>query len=662
MCVIESEKMKKVNWQKFDEKWAFAGQLGAIYNKEETKIRVWAPPALETGLVSVELISYGKDTNPASSPVEKLPMSLGKVENKTNHRENTIGVWEIQLPGDQIGLVYTFLVTYEDGHQVETQDPYMRGGIVNGNRSVIVAPDKRSFHKTNATWRLNQATDAIIEEIHVRDFSISESSGISAQNRGKYLGLVEEGSKNSFGEATGFDYLKGLGINCVQLMPVFDFATVDETGGAPVYNWGYDPQNYNLPEGSYSTDATDPNCRIIELQSTIEKFHEAGLNVIMDVVYNHMFDSSDSPFEKLVPQYYFRRSQAMVSGTLDTAAEREMFSRFVQDSVIYWTETYGFDGFRFDLMSGLDIATMNKIREQLNQLDSRILLYGEGWNMPTALPEHDKVIQKNLGLVAPIGMFNDDLRDAIKGSKFDGKTYGFVDGIDAYQSNPHQYPLEQTLMSGIMGSRKLYPTMKYPEQSINYVEAHDNYNLRDQLFINHPLDDKAAHVKRMSIAISLMMLSAGVPFIEVGQAFGRSKLVDSSGSGKFITADFVAAENSYRAGDLVNQIDWDVMHENLELLDFVRKLITIRNENPIFRLNDFNQIQQSVHIIQAKNGIIDYQIGDFRLIYNASARDYRVRELNQAEMILSNEADLVSTDKNQLVLTDLSMVILEIKE
>ncbi|GAB2026562.1 type I pullulanase [Lactovum odontotermitis] len=631
-----------MNWEEFDKKYGYSGELGAIYRPSQTIFRVWAPACEQTGVSKLELVSYGKSTSPEADPAEIFPMSLGKKEAAEQHLKNKIAVWELTLKGDQAGLVYTYQITYADGHKAETQDPYSIATIVNGSRSVVVqmAAEKSG----DALWRLDSPTYAIIEEVHTRDFSISATSGVSEKWRGKFLGLVEEGTVNEYGDATCFDYLQeAYGVNVIQLMPVFDFASVDETRNDG-YNWGYDPQNYNVPEGSYSTDPTDPLCRIKELKEVIQKMHKESFNVVMDVVYNHVFDREQSSFEKLVPGYYFRDSTATGCGN-DTASEREMFSKFIVDSVTFWAEKYGFDGFRFDLMGCLDVATMNAVRAALDKIDRRILIYGEGWDLPTALPFLKKAMQKNLGRMPRIGAFNDAIRNAIKGIEFEKTVPGFVDGPEmCVNSAASKRAPGNQLLSALKGSRYFFHKISAPEQMINYVEAHDNLNLNDQLWKNHPEDSREQHSRRVEIATALNLLAIGIPFMEIGQEFERSKLVND---------DWAAAENSYKAGDAVNAIDWRLVTEHKATSDFVKAAIKFRSYNSEFCLNNFKEVK--VQLVESKPGILIYSLGlrteKYTIAVNLSGRPVTVRGtiwLRLTNLISEHTADALSWENHEL--------------
>ncbi|MDR2977458.1 MAG: type I pullulanase [Streptococcaceae bacterium] len=647
-----------MDWSSFDKKYAYSGKLGAHYRSDETIFRVWAPVCEETGVEKVEFVSYGKDNSPSAAPKAFYQMKLGVNKSPNQHTVNTIAVWELTLEGNQLGLVYTYRVTYSDGSMVDTQDPYSIATIVNGRRSVVAEIPKENLGK--CSWRLQSPTDAVIEEIHVRDFSISDTSGVSEQWRGKYLGLVEEDTSNLYRDVSGFDYLISIGINAVQLMPVFDFSSVDERR-KDGYNWGYDPQNYNVPEGSYATNPFDPMCRVNELKTAIRKFHASDFNVIMDVVYNHVFDRADSCFEKLVPGYYFRKSDATGCGN-DTASEREMFSKFIVDSATYWAETYGFDGFRFDLMGCIDVTTMNVVREALDKLDSRLLIYGEGWDMPTDLPENRRANQRNLGKMPRIGAFNDAIRNIIRGSVFEQIEFGFVDGLARRESlQKGEKSLESRLASAMKGSRSSFRSLITPEQMINYVEAHDNLNLNDQLWKNHPKDSPDQHSRRIELASGLNLLAQGVPFMEIGQEFERTKLVSDN---------WTAAENSYNAGDFVNEVDWNFTTTHKNTLDFVKKVIDIRLTQPVFRLNDYKEINSAVKIQSAvaNSGLLILTLvpgnsEKFKLVVNASGKPINMH-CSEAEVLLTNSrtdhsaGDMVS---GNIKLSDLSLTLFSVK-
>lgn len=350
----------------FDKEFAYDGQLGSIYTKQNTTIRLLAPTASK-----VELVVF--DGQKADSAVKEV----------INMTSGEKGTYESVLNGDNAGLSYQYRLTFPDGTVNETGDPYATAAVVNGDRSVVLSPEEMSIPNFNRMASFTNPVDAVIYEAHIRDFSISPNSGI--ENKGKFLGVVESGTKNEQGKATGLDYLKKLGITHVQFLPMYDYQTVDESKpDVAQFNWGYDPKNYNVPEGSYSTNANNPSTRIVEMKEMVNGLHNSGLRVIMDVVYNHVYSASSHAFSKTVPGYYFRYTSdgKLSNGTgvgNDTASERAMMRKYIVDSVTYWAKNYNLDGFRFDLMGIHDIETMKEVRAALDKIDPSIIVLGEGW-------------------------------------------------------------------------------------------------------------------------------------------------------------------------------------------------------------------------------------------------------------------------------------------
>ncbi|HRL00086.1 MAG TPA: type I pullulanase, partial [Trichococcus flocculiformis] len=379
---IDKEMFLFVRSNDFDNYFSYDGELGALYEKEGTLLRVWTPTAK-----SVEVWIYADDS--FKGPSTKIEMV-----------QKPKGIFEAYLPGDQHGTIYVYKILFLNNRESISVDPYARATTVNGMKSVIA-----DLNRTNPDgWgerlpAFGLPEEAIIYELHIRDFSISETSGIV--NKGKFLGLTEKNTQNASGRKTGLDYLIDLGITHIQILPMFDYATVDEANlTEPQYNWGYDPLNYNVPEGSYSTDPFDPFNRIFELKQMIRTLHENGLRVIMDVVYNHVYDPKDQALERTVPGYFYRYNAdgSLANGTgvgNDTASERHMMRKYIIDSVKYWAKEYHLDGFRFDLMGIHDSVTMNAIREALDKIDPSIIIIGEGWEMSTPLPEDLKASQRN---------------------------------------------------------------------------------------------------------------------------------------------------------------------------------------------------------------------------------------------------------------------------
>lgn len=341
-------------------------------------------------------------------------MMRGEHEDRNDHSQNTHGVWFINLNGDLNYQAYMYRVHYRKRTFKDTRDPYTIATTAKGKRSIVIAPEHlrpKGFsvkQKEGAWWRLDNPNQAVIYEMHVRDFSISETSGVSAENRGKFKGLFEGGTTNSYGDSSTFDYVKGLGVTHIQLQPLFDHHQTLAEDGNYAYNWGYDPENYNVPDASFTSNPDEPATRILELKEAIQAYHDAGINIIMDVVYNHTYSSRDSVFQLTVPDYYYRMNPdgSFQNGSgcgNETASEKEMFRKYMIDSILYWVTEYNIDGFRFDLMGLHDIETMTSIRQAINQIDSRILIYGEGWDMGTGLSPEQKATKANAAKLPGIG-------------------------------------------------------------------------------------------------------------------------------------------------------------------------------------------------------------------------------------------------------------------
>ena len=417
-----------------------------------------------------------------------------------------------------------------------------------------------------------KTTDATIAEMNIRDFSINPNSGISADKQGKYLGVVESGTKTANGATSGLDYLKQLGVSHVQIMPMYDYGSVDETGDLSynaqgAQNWGYDPENYNVPEGSYSSDPSDPASRVTEMKQMVKGLHENDIRVIMDVVYNHVYNAANHSFNKTVPGYYFRYDD---NGSLvnnsgcgnDTASERKMMRKYIVDSVTYWAKNYNVDGFRFDLMGLIDTETMKEVRAALDEIDPSIIILGEGWDMNTTMDEGEMTIQPNAYQVASdgtnngIAFFNDSVRDGLKGSVFSDTDTGFVSGkadqesLIAHNVLGCQYDENATTTCWNGNAQDHYADAG---QVVNYAEIHDNMTLYDKLRKSVPTDDDATTVARAKLADSVVYLSEGIPAIQLGQEFLRTK----GGDG-----------NSYNTGDAVNAIDWDRTTQYADSVDY----------------------------------------------------------------------------------------------
>ena len=609
-----------IRTDEFDKKYAYNGDdLGAVYSASSTTFKLWAPTATE-----VKLITY-------KSTAEKAEKDKEIAMKAEDH-----GVWSAKLDGDQAGTAYSYEVHFADGTVNVSADPYAKAAVVNGERSVVLA-DKDAGNAGKRMPKFAHPSDATIAEMDVRDFSINPNSGISDAHRGKYLGVVEAGTKTTDKHnVSGFDYLKSLGVTHVQIMPMYDFGSVNETGdlgyGKPgAQNWGYDPQNYNVPEGSYSTDPANPTTRVKEAKQMIAGLHKAGLRVIMDVVYNHVYNAQNHSFNKTVPGYYFRYKDGALNGNSgcgnDTASERQMMRKYIVDSVKYWATHYNLDGFRFDLMGLIDLKTMQEVRAELNKIDPSIIVLGEGWDMNTMLPKSDSTIQPNGSKIPGVAFFNDSFRDAMKGSVFDAKGTGFVNGNT---SKDTKALLEHNLLGCQFGTGgktadgknaiKCWngnAEMHFADagQVVQYVEAHDNLSLYDKLKVSAPNDTEDVRMKRVKLANSMVLLSRGMPFIQLGQEFLRTK----NGNG-----------NSYNAGDKDNALDWNRATEKSDSVNYFRGLLKLRKSIKSLRDFDYATINKNMKMIAGTpDGVIAYTLKDgdkqYVVVFNANNAETQVK-------------------------------------
>lgn len=562
---------------RFNAKYTYEGSdLGNTYSKTKTAFRVWAPTA-----TAASLLVYTSDRS------NETPTEVAMTQ-------DVKGTWIATLTGDRHGTIYTYKVKIGDRWS-EAVDPYVRATTINGSRGVVV-----DLSRTNPTgWPIakpafsGNATDAIFYELHVRDLSMDANSGISTEHRGKFLGLTEHGTKTPDGKgSTGIDAIKALGVTHLQLLPIYDYKTIDETTNDK-FNWGYDPQNYNVPEGSYSTKPSDPTNRITELKQTIDSLHTDGLRVVMDVVYNHVFEASSSSFELLVPGYFFRKNADGSFGDAtgcgnEVASERPMVRKFIVDSVKYWASEYNLDGFRFDLMGVLDIETMNAVRATLDAIDPTILVIGEGWNMGNLLPDKQKANQVNAAKLPRIAMFNDGIRDGIKGSVFDSKQIGYAQGaigrVNEVKSGIVGNISYGTGVGGTWGNIE-------PGQSVSYVEAHDNLTLADKLAKSMPKAKAAERERVFKLASSIALLAQGLPFVHAGQEFMRSKNGD---------------DNSYKSSDAVNSLKWAQRNANKGVVEYFTGLIALRKEHPAFRMRTAADVKANLRFVPNLNDAIVY--------------------------------------------------------
>ena len=558
--------------QKFDYEVYTGNDLGAVYSPKMTRFKVWAP---EAESVKLNLYKQGEGDNLIDQHIMK---------------KSANGTYVFEKQGDCNGIYYTYTVV-NHGEEQEAVDPYTKAAGVNGQRGMVInlAKTNPQGFELDGYRNPEHITDAIIYEGSVRDFTMDESSGVF--HNGKFLGLTEANTTNHFGEATALDYISGLGVTHVQILPAFDFETVDEKNQKAQYNWGYDPDNYNVPEGSYAVSPYDGAVRIQEMKQMVLALHSRGIGVIMDVVFNHTYRRDDSNLQKIVPGYYYRSDETGYTNGSgcgnEVASDRPMVQKLIVDSLIYWAKEYHIDGFRFDLMGVLDIDTMNVIAERLKEIRPDIYLYGEGWNGgPSSLAEEKCAFKASAKKMPGIGMFNDDIRDTIKGSVFYDDHLGFVNG------GTH---LENALRYGITGA-VAHPQVDYdaygskpwakePGQSINYVSCHDNYTLWDKLSVSCPeaSEEKKKAMNRLCAAI--VFTSQGVPFIQAGEEFLRSKpLPEKKGF----------AENSYNMPDAVNSIKWDNIHEYPDMIAYYKGLMALRKAHPVFRMQSETEMTQNL--------------------------------------------------------------------
>lgn len=582
--------------------------LGAVYTASDTTFKVWAPTVENVSVVVYE--SFNDTLG------DKYKMIKGEK-----------GIWELKLNGDYKNKYYNYLVVSE-GIEKETPDIYTKGSSANGKKGMIV--DFNSLNPIN--WKnhkrpkLINRTEAIIYEMHVRDFSISEDSGI--KNKGKYLAFAETHTKTPEGDSTGLDHLKDLGITHVHLLPVFDFASVDEIKGG--YNWGYDPYLYNVPEGSYATDSEDGTIRIKEFKTMVQTLHENGISVIMDVVYNHTFTTGNSPMDILVPGYYYRTDDKgnYTNGSgckNETASEKAMMRKFIIDSIKFWAQEYMIDGFRFDLMALHDIDTMKEVIREAKLINPNIIIYGEPWTGgPSALPpsmQLTKGSQKGLQL----SVFNDDIRNAIKGDN-DGSDAAFVNGgLD----------FEAEVKKGIVGeidySDDIHGFTQEPGEAINYVSSHDNLCLFDKFEKSNPNSTPLEREKMNRLALSIVLTSQGIPFIQGGTEILRTKQGN---------------HNSYNSGDDINKIEWSRKTEYKETYEYIRGLIDLRKSQKIMTLDNAEVVKKALTFLSAPNNSVAYELssnfeGDYSkliFIHNSNKESIKIGLPESAEWkILANE-------------------------
>ena len=613
--------------KEFDEKYTYEGNdLGANYSKDETLFKVWAPTAEDV------VLNIYKDGN-KSTVKESFQMEYDKK-----------GVWSVKVEGDLHKTYYTYTIN-ADGNVNETGDVYAKACGVNSLRSMVV-----DLSRTNPEgWEedkhvLYPLDETEIWEIHIGDFSNDINSGVKEEYRGKYLAFTEENTtlKNDNVHPTCLNYLKNLGITHVHLLPSFDYGSVDESKNEG-FNWGYDPVNYNVPEGSYSTDPFNGEVRIMEFKKMVQALHKAGLSVVMDVVYNHTY-SLDSNFNKTVPYYYYREEEdgTYCNGSAcgnDTASERKMYQKYMIDSVLYWMNEYHVDGFRFDLMGLHDTETMNLIREAINKSENGkdIIIYGEPWSAgPSNFKNGYKPATKDAirELNDGISIFNDDTRDAAKGKFNELESPGFVNGGVGFEER-----IKRAFLGLIDASYKEQP--KQPNQIINYVSAHDNSTFWDKLVdsVKKNKDYLTKDYELLSmnkLGAAFVQLSYGIPFMQAGEEAGRTKLGE---------------DNSYNLSRELNKLDWNRMYEFEDLMNYYKGLIALRKE-----LRNFYDLSKySLENISFIENLPEQVIGckikagtkgnwsEIIIIFNASKNDVKVNIDGEWDLLVNKNCANIET-------------------
>lgn len=583
----------------FEAEYTYHGDdLGATWSAEKTCFRLWAPTA---DTVNVKLYRGG-DASKADI-LTQFPM-----------KRDIQGTWYAQYTGNLNGVYYTYLVTHGE-NTIEACDPYARTTGVNGMRAMVI-----DLSSTNPNgWETDvdphaglSVTDAVIYELHVRDLSIDKSSGI--KHKGKYLGLIEEGTTTASGIATGLDHIKELGITHLHLLPVYDYGSVDERDlNKAQFNWGYDPVNFNVPEGSYSTDPYNGAVRVREMKEMIKGLHDNGISVIMDVVYNHVYDAKGFCFNQIVPDYFSRTKNGAYSNGSgcgnDTASERSMVRKYIVDSVCYWADEYHFDGFRFDLVGLLDTITINEIVRQVHKKHPNVIFYGEGWDIPTDLTKNcDLAIQKNSKMTPGFAYFNDTIRDGLRGSIFLSDGLGFVTGAA---------DVTEDLKCCFKG---LPVWCSDPKQTVNYASCHDNNTLIDRISLAAKEHSFEEQVRMNNLAAAFYMMSQGIPFLHAGEEMLRSK---PDGKGGVV-------ENSYNASDAVNSIKWKLLEKQIyrETFEYYKGLIAFRKAHPVLRLTTAYDVLSHVVAVTCDNphlcafqltgNIPDEPAEELFMIFNAS--------------------------------------------
>ena len=571
---ISCQSVKK-EYTSFEEYPIPEGKLVEMeYSPIETKFTLWAPTAEE-----VRVLLY--DSGNEGSAYQTLSLEMGED-----------GIWNTSIKEDLKGKFYTFNVKVNGKWLGDTPGIMAKAVGVNGKRAAVI--DLRSTDPEG--WAndvrplLKDYADIIVYEMHHRDFSLDSVSGI--RNKGKFLALTELGTTTSQGEKTGIDHLKELGVTHVHILPSYDYASVDESKPDKAqYNWGYDPQNYNVPDGSYSTDPYKPDVRIKEFKQMVQALHKAGIRVVLDVVYNHTFNTEESNFERTVPGYFYRQTKdgkpANGSGCgNETASDRAMMRKYMVESVLYWINEYHIDGFRFDLMGIHDIETMNEIRAAVDKIDPSIFIYGEGWAASAPqLDQEELAMKATISKMPRIAAFSDEMRDGLRGGWDDDRKGAFLIGQPG-----HEMSIKFGLVGAVKHPQVINDSVNYskepwalqPTQMISYVSCHDDMCLADRLKATMPdaTDEERASLHKL--AETFVFTSQGVPFIFAGDEMMRDKK---------------GIHNSYNSPDSINTIDWRNKTIHHDVFDYVRELIALRKNHPAFRMGDADKVRQYMEFL-----------------------------------------------------------------
>ena len=586
--------------------------LEMVITPQAVKFALWSPKA-----EAVKLNLYPTDRN--SKPLETIDMTL-----------SPNGVWRSSITKDKVGLFYTFQVKSNGKWLDETPGAWAKAVGTNGLRAAIVDPSSVNPEgwSNDKGPEIKNITDAVIYEMHHRDFSMHPSSGIV--HKGKFLALTEDGTVTPLGDKTGIDHLKELGVTHVHILPSYDYNSVDESN-LPLnqYNWGYDPFNYNAPEGSYSTDPANPEARILEMKEMVKALHDAGIGVVMDVVYNHTANNDNSNFSLTAPGYYYRHradgsySDASACGN-ETASDRQQVRDFIVNSVKYWAKEYHIDGFRFDLMAIHDIETMNQVAATLKAINPSIFVYGEGWTAgDSPLPVERRALKENVSKMNGVAVFSDDIRDAVKGHYSNALDRGFATGKPGN---------EETVKIGIVaatahpqvdyakGNNSKFAYAKSPTEIINYVSCHDDLTLTDKLAKSMPGSTEADRLRAAKLAQTIVFTSQGTPFMIAGEEVFRDKK---------------GVHNSYKSPDSINAIDWTQKHKYADQFKYYQELIKLRKSHPAFRMTSADEIARNIVFDKVDQpNLISYSIknnanGDnwkeIKLIFNGADDEVAVK-------------------------------------